>query len=177
VEHGVAGDIGPGGDGAAPTNLIATLLGANHRPVRLHGAMLLAYLGDPRARAATLELKEALREDEAPYLDRVLRALGEVRACELRVSRAGQRRTVEACVFNAANEPRQDLGFQLRALETEPTHADSVSEPPTALVEKSWSIPGALEPQSGVRVRAELDLDGADPGAFEIIADRRDLLP
>jgi hypothetical protein len=177
IEHAVTGEIGPGGDGAAPTNLIATLLEANHRPVRLHGAMLLAYLGDPRAREAALKLKEALREDEAPYLDRVLRALGETRACELRISKAGQRRTVEACVFNASNEPRQNLGFQLRGLEGEVRHDDSVSEPPTALLEKSWSIPGELEPGSGVRVRAEIDLDSADPRAFELVADRRDLLP
>jgi hypothetical protein len=139
--------------------------------------MMLAYLGDPRAREATLKLKEALREEEAPYLDRVLRAISELRACNLSVSDSGPRRTLEACVFNASNEPRKDLGIKLRGLEGEVTHADAVSDPPTAIVEKSFSVPGELEPQSGVRVRAELDLDGTDPRAFEIFADRRDLLP
>ena len=47
----------------------------------------------------------------------------------------------------------------------------------TAIIEKAWSIQGELEPQSGVRVRAELALDGTEPRSFEAIADRRDLLP
>ena len=177
VEHGVEGDIGPGGDGAATRDQIATLLDANNRPVRLHGAMMLAYLGDPRAREATMKLKEALRDDEAPYLDRVLRALSDVRACNVSVTGSGGKRTVEACVFNAGSEPRQNLGIKLRGLESEVLHSEPVSIPPTAIVEKAWNVPGELEPGAGVRVRAEIDLDGTQPRAFEVVADRRDLLP
>jgi hypothetical protein len=176
VDHGVEGTVSAG-EGVAATNQLATLLDAINRPVRLHGAMMLAYLGDPRAREAVMKLKEALREDEAPYLDRVLRALGDVRVCDLAVSESGPKRTVEACVFNASNEPRENLGLKLRGLEAEVNPALPVAPPPTAIVEQAWNVPGTLEPQAGVRVRAELSLDGASPRAFEAIADRRDLLP
>src|SRR5690606_19537972 len=100
VDHGVSGDIGPGGDGAASRDQLAPPLDSINRRVRLNGAMMLAYLGDPRARDAVMKLKEALREDEAPYLDRVLRALSDVRVCQLAVADAGERRSFEACVFN-----------------------------------------------------------------------------
>lgn len=177
VEHGVEGDIGPGGDGAAPRDALATLLDANHRPVRLHGAMMLAYLGDPRAREAAMKLKEALRDDEAPYLDRVLRSLGDVRTCEVSVDGSGQQRVLQACVFNAGNEPRENLGVKLRGLDGEVSHTLPVGVPPTAIFEKAWNVPGTLEPQAGVRIRAQLSLDGSAPRAFEVVADRRDLLP
>jgi hypothetical protein len=74
VHSPIPGDVGPFGDEAAPSNLFAELLSANHRPVRLHAAMMLTFLSDPRARDAILELREALREDEAPYLNRLLQA-------------------------------------------------------------------------------------------------------
>ena len=43
------------GADAAPTKAIAELLKAIHRPIRLHGAMLLAFLGDPRAKEGALD--------------------------------------------------------------------------------------------------------------------------
>ncbi len=84
---------------------------------------------------------------------------------------------VEACVFNAGNEPKQNLGIKLRGLEADVDHALPVEPPPTAIIEKAWNVPADLEPKSGVRVRAELDLEGKNPRAFEAFADRRDLLP
>jgi hypothetical protein len=174
----VPGDIGPGGDGAAPTNFIMQLLEANNRPVRLHGAMLLAYLGDPRARDAALKLREALREDEAPYLERILRAVAEVRVCDLHVTAAGVARRVAACVFNASAEPRRDLGLKLRALEGAVVHEQPVAPPPTVLGEPIWKIPGELAPHTGVRVEAAVDATrfGAEPAAYEAASDRIDLL-
>jgi hypothetical protein len=179
VDAPIEGDIGPGGDGAAATNMIADLLNANHRPVRLHGAMMLAYLGDPRARDAVVKLKEALREDEAPYLDRLLRALGDVRACEFRVTGSGRQRDVEACVFNAGKEPRDKLGIKVRALDAKVSHTEPTAVPPKVIAEASWKIPGTLEPEAGVRTRAKLELPASigEPAMFEIFADREDLLP
>ena len=75
VHSQLAGNVGVEGENAAPTNLLAELLHAHNRPVRMHGAMLLSFFGDPRAKDAILELREALREDEAPYLDRLLQAV------------------------------------------------------------------------------------------------------
>ena len=117
VHNPQTGDIGVEGDTGAPTNLLAELLHAHNRPVRMHGAMLLSFFGDPRAKDAILELREALREDEAPYLDRLLQAVNDVKACNLKVSEYGDSRSVSACVFNASKEPRKSLGLRVRGLD------------------------------------------------------------
>ncbi len=166
------GTLGPEGQGAAPTNLIADLLNANHRPVRLHGAMLLAYLGDARAREAALKLREALREDEAPYLARLVSALADVRACNLGVSSG----TVSMCLFNASKEAKTDLGISVRGLDGDVDASDPVGRPPMVLVEHTWHVPGQLAADSGVMTSARLDLGGQTPATYEVAADRYDLL-
>lgn len=178
LENPIGGDIGPSGDSAAPPNLLADLLDAKHRPVRMHGAMMLAYLGDRRAREAAMKLKEALRDNEAPYLDRVLQAVADVRACDLELSGEGGVRGLKACVYNAADEARSELGLRLRALEGEVNLNDPVGEPPNVLSEHTWQVPGRLEPHAGVRVTARVELgdSGRAAPAFEVYADRIDLL-
>jgi hypothetical protein len=179
VQNPVPGAIGSAGDDAAPTNLLAELLHANNRPVRLHGAMMLAYLGDPRAREATLELREALREAESPYLSRVLQALAPVKVCNLVVRPASDgRRRVEACMYNDSDEPRRDLGLELRGLDGHVSYRDPVGVPPTVLGETLWRLPTELPPRSGTRVRQELAADAFEstPAALEAVADRVDLL-
>lgn len=179
VDRPLKGELGPGGDGAAPTNLIAELLNANHRPVRLHGAMLLGYLGDPRAKEAALKLKEAMRDDEAPYLDRLLRALSDVKTCNLRVTGDGSERKVEACVFNATSETREKLGLRVRALDGNVNPSEPTEKPPNVVAEATFSLASELPAQAGVTVRAKLDVSKASnpPVAFEAFADRVDLLP
>ncbi|HMR04572.1 MAG TPA: hypothetical protein PKA88_02325 [Polyangiaceae bacterium] len=177
IEPPLPGDIGPGGDGAAPLNRLSELLNANHRPVRLHGAMMLAYLGDPRAREASLKLKEALREDEGPFLDRIIRALSDLRACEFSVSGSGATRQVQACVFNAGSATREKIGVRLRGLEGPVSISEPTREPPQVTSEATWSLPGSLEAQEGTRIRASLALSGAEPAEFELVVDREDLLP
>ncbi len=178
LENPIGGDIGPSGDSAAPTNLLAELLEAKHRPVRMHGAMMLAYLGDARAREAAMKLKEALRDNEAPYLDRVLQAVADVRACDLDLAGDGALRTLKACVYNASDEARSDLGLHLRALEGEVNLNDPVGEPPNVLSEHTWQVPGRLEPHAGVRVTARVELgeSARKAPAFDVYADRIDLL-
>ena len=187
IENPIPGDIGPGGDGAATTDQLADLLNANHRPVRLHGALMLGYLGDKRAREAAIKLREALREDEAPYLERVIQALGEVAVCDLSVKGQGPMRTVDACVFNRSDEPKKDLGLRVRGLESEPGHGDPVGPPPIVVAEQTWPIARELPPHSGLRLSARFDIEAsrehaADPGtsrqptAFEAAVDRADLL-
>ncbi|HEY6562752.1 MAG TPA: hypothetical protein VI072_36055 [Polyangiaceae bacterium] len=178
LENPIAGDIGPSGDSAAPTNLLAELQDAKHRPVRMHGAMMLAYLGDPRAREAAMKLKEALRDNEAPYLDRVLSAVADVRGCDLELSGDGAVRSLKACVYNASDEARSELGLRLRALEGEVTLNDPVGEPPNVLSEHTWQVPGRLDPHAGVRVTARVELGESSRSApaFEVYADRIDLL-
>jgi hypothetical protein len=177
IEQPLPGDIGPGGDGAAPLSRLSELLNANHRPVRLHGAMMLAYLGDPRAREAALKLKEALRDEEGPFLDRIIRALADLRACEFSVSGTGATRQVQACIFNAGAAARDKIGVRLRGLEGPVSISEPTREPPQITSEATWSLPGSLEAQEGTRIRAALALSSAEPAEFEIVVDREDLLP
>jgi len=175
VHNPIPGDVGPFGDDAAPANAFAELLSANHRPVRLHAAMMLTFLNDPRARDAVLELREALREDEAPYLNRLLQAQAPVKVCKLAIDAA--RRAGSACLFNAGAEARKDLGLRVRALAQIVSHADPVGQPPEVRAEASYHVPGELAPDEGHVASFALDLHGERAEAFEAFADRFDLLP
>jgi len=177
VHNALTGNVGVEGENAAPTNLLAELLHAHNRPVRMHGAMLLSFFGDPRAKDAILELREALREDEAPYLDRLLQAVSPVHVCSLKVSEYGDSRPASACVFNASKEPTRDLGLRLRALDGGELNENPSGAPPTVLAEVTIPVPGTLAPDTGTRINTELALAGAKPVTFEAFADRIDLLP
>src|SRR5690606_22003686 len=109
------GTLGPNGDGAARVETFVKLLDANHRPVRLHAARMLSFLGDSRAREAALHLKDAMRAAEAPYLRRILAATGETRVCDIDEDR-DTTSTLGACVYNATSAPQEGLGVQLNAL-------------------------------------------------------------
>jgi hypothetical protein len=177
VHNALTTDVGAEGENAAPTNLLADLLHAHNRPVRMHGAMLLTFFGDPRAKDAILELREALREDEAPYLDRLLQAVSEVHVCALKVSEFGDSRTVSACVDNAGKEAKQSLGLRVRALDGGTLSENPSGAPPAVLAEATVPVPGTLAPDSGRRVTASIELAGTKPVTFEAFADRIDLLP
>jgi hypothetical protein len=177
VHNTLTGNVGLDGENAAPTNLLAELLHAHNRPVRMHGAMLLSFFGDPRAKDAILELREALREDEAPYLDRLLQAVAPVHVCALKVSEFGDSRSASACVFNASKEPQRDLGLRLRALDGGALTENPSGAPPSVLAEVTIPVPGALAPDTGTRINAEFALAGTKPVAFEAFSDRIDLLP
>ncbi|HWA76260.1 MAG TPA: hypothetical protein VG937_28165 [Polyangiaceae bacterium] len=174
IQNPITGDIGPNGEDAAPTNRLAELLSAHNRPVRLHGAMLLAYLGDPRAKDGVLGLREALRDDEAPYLTRLIQALSDVRVCQLRQTPGSK--NAAACVFNSSKEVKRDLGIKIRGLEHVPAPESPTAEPPTVLVESAVKFPGELAPDSGRSLQFQFDLAGQNPELLEAYADRYDLL-
>lgn len=178
VKNPIPGNIGPGGDGAAPIERFVELLGANHRPVRMHAAMMLAYLGDPRARDAALKLRDALRDSEAPYLNRLLEALDDARVCRLGIRGAGNSRRVSACVFNASRQARQNLGLKLRALGSPVSHSYPVAPPPEVTAAFLWRLSGELEAGTGKMVSAELppELATAQAATFEAVAGRADLI-
>ncbi|MEP7050667.1 MAG: hypothetical protein ABJB12_09955 [Pseudomonadota bacterium] len=177
VHNALSADVGVEGESAAPTNLLAELLHAHNRPVRMHGAMLLTFFGDPRAKDAIMELREALREDEAPYLDRLLQAAGDVRVCALKVAEYGDARSVHACVFNGSKEPKQTLGVRVRGLDGSDLSDNPSGAPPNVIAEATIAVPGELAPDTGVSVAGDFDLGGTKPVAFEAFADRIDLLP
>lgn len=176
LENPVEGDIGPGGDGAAPADAFAELLKANHRPVRLHGAMMLAYLGDPRARDGVLELQDALREEEAAYLRRVLSAAAPVHACEFKVSGVGPTRAISACIYNSADKPADQLIVKVNGLENGISLAHPVGDPPIILGDATWGLPGSIPPKQGARVQTSFNLALAkaeSAKAFEILVGQR----
>ena len=176
VVNSVQGTIGPNGEDAAPTQRLIELLSARNRPVRLHGAMLLSFLGDPRAKEGTLSLREALRDDEAPYLTRLIQAQSELRVCELRVDGSSARRRASACVFNAGKVAQKNLGLKIRGLERALDPTRPVAAPPTVLVEAVQPIAGELAPDQGHRLAFDLDVGSENPERYEGIVDRLDLL-
>jgi len=168
----VSGSLEDNGSNAAPTNSIAKLLKAHNRPVRLHGAMLLAFLRDPRAREATVELGDSLRESESSYLRRLLEALSEIRMCQVQVAGNGAQRRVIGCVFNSSDTPRTPVEVVVRALDATVSAADPVGAPPQIIAEKSVILPGAIAAKAGVFAQIDVDFSGLDrPAAtFETMA-------
>ncbi len=167
------------GADAAPTNELAELLKAIHRPIRLHGAMMLAFLGDPRAKEATLGLREALREDEGPFLDRLAWTLSDVRTCAVEAAKGGNPRTVRACVFNAGGAARDDLGLKVRALDRLVSADAPLEAPPLVVAEHAFRLAGQLAPGQGALTSIALDTTNADglmAQSFEAYADRRDVV-
>lgn len=167
--------LDPTGADAAPTNLFAELLKANHRPIRLHGAMMLSWLGDPRAKDGALSLREALREDEAPYIDRLTWTFGEIRTCGVEAGAGANARNVHVCVFNTASEPRKNLALRLRALDRAFSHRTPVEAPPLVLAEQTFKLSGELPPKQGSFASIAFETsnpDGLQAKVFEAFADR-----
>jgi hypothetical protein len=168
-----------GADAASTAVIVSELLKAIHRPIRLHGAMLLAYLGDPRAKEGALGLREALREEEAPYIDRLLWTQSDVRTCAVTVAPGGSPRTVRACVFNGSTEPREHLALKVRALDKPFRYDTPVEPPPLVVAEHVWKLEGQLGPGQGALAQVLLateNPDGIAPEAFEAYADREDVV-
>ncbi|HVW30061.1 MAG TPA: hypothetical protein VHC69_32095 [Polyangiaceae bacterium] len=171
--------LDPTGADAAPVGLVYDLLKAVHRPIRLHGAMLLAYLGDPRAKEGALGLREALREEEAPYIDRLLWTQSDVRTCQVTVAPGGSSRGVRACVFNASSEPREHLAMKVRALDKTFRYDTPIEPPPLVVAEHVWKLEGQIGPGQGALASVVLETenpDGIAPRAFEAYADRQDVV-
>lgn len=166
-------------DQIAQADAFVELLNANHRPVRLHGAMMLAFLGDARAKGGAVKLREALRESEQPYLDRVLLSQADVMTCDWRASKEGRIRQVSACVFNQTPDVQKELGVKVRGMDRAFDHRSPLAPPPQVIVEQTWVLEGELAPRSGALIELELDTstrDGRVPTGFEFLVDRSDLL-
>jgi hypothetical protein len=171
------GQLGPNGDGAASAQAFVDLLRANNRPVRLHAARMLSYLGDARARDAALELKDALRAAEAPYLRRILMATGDVRVCDTEVADQTST-TLGACVYNATETDQKDVGLALHTLSRSLDVQQPLADPPELLASSKWKIDQPIAAQSGVFVRVTPPAEAFNvPGsAVELFADEFDML-
>jgi len=162
--------LGPGGEGAAPASAFVELLEANHRPVRLHAAMMLAYLGDDRAREAIGRLNEGGGEGEGAVLRRLLDATAEQIACEHRLSGTGPSRSLSVCVMNRSTLPQPNLALLLRLLDREPSETEPHGSGAQVTEELSLPLPVALAPKSGQRFAFEIPWSNrpALPPALEL---------
>jgi hypothetical protein len=145
VDASVTGTLAQAHLDPAPADGFFGLTASRFRAVRLHGAEMLAYLRDPRAAdvARALAVQGA---GDAARLGRIRRAAAPVIACDVR--RAGER--LEACVFNAASQPRGDLSF--REVPASPDAGDPRSVP----------IVGVVPVHDGLRVTVPVPADLAD---------------
>jgi hypothetical protein len=109
IDASVTGTLEDAGLDPAPAVAFAELTRSRWRAVRAHGALMLAYLHDPRGREAALALDGRTPEDRL-FLARIARAAAPVIACDAKIE--GDRLGV--CVFNGASTPRE--GLELRGL-------------------------------------------------------------
>ncbi len=171
------GYLGTNGDGAASAETFYKLLEANHRPVRLHAARILSYLGDERARKAALDLKDAMRAAEAPYLRRILAATGDTRICDVELKKEPTT-TIGVCVYNGGDAEVAALGVQLNALSGNLDIDHPLADPPSLRGHQKWRIPGKLNGQSGRYVRIPLPEGflSENGSSLEVTADLYELL-
>jgi hypothetical protein len=168
----IEGTVNHDGEGAAPTSALAELLDARSVPVRLHGAMMLAFLRDSHAREAITNMQASVGDAEKVYLNRLVETIGELMTCRVGVATEGPRRRLTACIVNTTNDRAAPLEITVRALDR-PAALRSPQDPaPEVLTERTLAVPGAIAAQGGIEVRADIDLAAIakPPGAFEAAA-------
>jgi len=167
------GKLGQNGEGAANKDAFVELLSARNRPVRLHAARVLGYLGDKSAREAALKLKDAYRAREAPYLRRVLTASAELRVCDVKLDSSSSPTKVSACVYNGSGKDQSSLGLWVQELNHPLDPSQPLANPPSLLAESKWTISGSFTSNSGAIVSTPLSAEfSADKGhALELIVD------
>lgn len=171
------GRLAPNGAGSAPPDAFFELLSANHRPVRLHAARLLSFLGDPRAREGALVLKDAMRVAEGPFLRRVLMATSETILCDVQLEGSNPP-TLSACVYNATEHEVSDLGVQANLLSSSLDVAHPLADPPKLVAQSKWSLAENLPGQTGRVAQVELPpaFSDAPERHIELYADKYSLL-
>lgn len=151
VEPGV---VGPLEGAAAPPEAFFALTRARYRSVRIHAAMMLAYLRDPRAIEALRDLGAPAAAEERTFA-RIRRAAGEVIVCDAVAE--GER--LRACVFNAGVVARR--GAALRELVGD-------ADPSQGAAPRSWSIEATLPVHEGIQLEVPLQGDRL-PEELEVV--------
>jgi hypothetical protein len=104
IDASVRGTLDETGIAPAAPDAFFHLTSSRFRALRIHGALMLAYLRDPRAESAVRAL-EVQGAADGPLLARIHRAAAPVFMCDVR--RTEDR--VEACVFNASSKVQSGL--------------------------------------------------------------------
>jgi hypothetical protein len=94
----------PGQLKPAPADAFVKLLAAKPPSIRLHGALMLAYLHDPRAHEAAENLSD-LSDSDDHVRDMIARATTPLYACDAAYNKDG---TLSACAVNDGEAPVMD---------------------------------------------------------------------
>jgi hypothetical protein len=146
---GVSGTLAEAHVDPAPADAFFGLLSSRVRAVRVHGAMMLAYLRDPRAESAARSLS-ALSPAEEALLARIRRAAAPVAACDV-VRREGR---LDACIFNGASLPKS--GLALREV------GAAAGAPP-----RTFPVEATVPVHEGIRVA--IPVEGDPPEEIEVV--------
>jgi hypothetical protein len=135
------------GSAVAPLDAFFELTRARYRSVRVHAAMMLAYLRDPRAIEALRGLGPPSAA-EALAFARIRRAAADVIACGVVAEGARLR----ACVLNASASPQR--GATLREV-------IEATDTPASGAPRSWIVEATVPVHEGVLLDLPLQGDQA----------------
>lgn len=138
------------GSDAATGDDFYRLTNAHSRPVRMHAARLLTYVGDRRAAKSVELLLAAKRPEEVNYLHQVKNAAEGIQVCGTQVQRLSpSSSSVKACFENQSTQSPVSLKLQLRAW-AGPVNVNEPTAPfPTLLATSHYNIGGALAASTG----------------------------
>jgi hypothetical protein len=158
VTSSISGKVGDEGLGAAPADAFHKLLSAHTPSVRLHGAKMLAWLGDPRAQGAIEQLEREHREDMTPTLAMLSDAVRSMRVCSLRVTKSDKpgHANVEACVFNASQETRERPAVVVRSADGH---------------EERWIVEASIGAGSGVKTTGAVETGESEAQPLRVVAE------
>jgi hypothetical protein len=162
---------------AAPVDSFLSLAAGAGGGVSLHAGMMLAFLGDARARAVLQQLRPGLSPSELVYLGRLLATTADLRVCQQRVSAVGNGTRVQSCLYNAGERPLADFELEVRALRPTPEPQDPSLAPPETLADEMISWSGVLAPHRGRRLELTLNLPGTQRPAdrwLELVARQKE---
>ncbi len=160
VKSFVSGMLGDPGAGPASADAFYELSTTARTPsVRVHGAKMLAYLGDSRVADTLEKLRRAGHPEFADTLEQIAQATRPLRVCGVRANPATgveQALRVEACVFNAGTEGKES------PLVTARSHrADQMRE-------SRWTVETTIAPGSGVLTSGIVDVPDGDQGDVQV---------
>ena len=144
IDESETGTLEERGIEPAPADAFFALTKARHRVVRMHAAMMLAYLHDPRAEEAITAIGAPVAE-EAWTVRRIRAAARPVIACDVKAEEG----RVSACVFNASTKP--GTGLSLREIQDDEAKAV-----------RAWPVQVEVPVHDGVRLA--WPLEGDPPG-------------
>jgi hypothetical protein len=170
------GNLAADGADTAPAAALALLGASPERPLRLHAARLLAFIGDDRAKDVARGLRQAAAPGEAAVVERLLDEAA-FSACDVTVARESTGRwQARACVYNRSGQARALSRARLLAFAQPFDTARPGERAPKLIAELSLPVIGELPPESGRRLALGGALKSEEnraPRAFELVLEEK----